>query len=117
MGDTVIIVDEEGSQLIREYIHRPEYDNITGITQNKPDNYTSHGSVHTFVWIYISPVIFLLGLCGNALIMCTMSRPKLRGSSATVYLPLMAFFDTLVLITGKNCKPKRQGMTSQMMPI
>ena len=102
MEDTVVIVDGKGSQMTEESIYHPEHDNLTRITHQKADNYTSHGSVHTFVWIYISPVIFLLGLCGNILIMCVMSRPKLRGSSATIYLPLMAFFDTLVLITGND---------------
>ncbi len=102
MEDTVVNVDGKGTQMVEDPIYRPEYENVTRIAQFKADNYTSHGSVHTFVWIYISPIIFALGLCGNILIICVMSRPKLRGSSATIYLPLMAFFDTLVLITGNQ---------------
>ncbi len=79
--------------------YKPEYGTIT---QFKTDNYTdsTHGSVHLFMWIDISPVIFVLGSCGNILIICVTTRPKLRGSSATIYLPLMALFDTLALIAG-----------------
>lgn len=62
---------------------------------------SSHNAIHTFMWIYISPIIFTMGLMGNILIMAVMNRPKLKGSSASIYLPLMALFDTMVLITGK----------------
>ncbi len=106
MDDTIVVYKDEKTSSVPSNVEDPAYDigrsNATlGTTQLETTQHSSHGSVHTFVWIYIAPVIFVLGLCGNILIMCVMSRPKLRGSSATVYLPLMAFFDTLVLITGQ----------------
>ena len=104
MDDTIVVINEDKNSLpnMRE---DPQFktgvSNSTTGTTPQETTQSSHGSVHTVVWIYVAPVIFIMGLCGNILIMCVMRRPKLRGSSATVYLPLMAFFDTLVLITGK----------------
>ena len=104
MGDTVVVINEDEDSLSNMREEDPLYkagiNNATSGTSTEESNQNSHGSVHNVVWIYVSPVIFIMGLCGNILIMCVMRRPKLRGSSATVYLPLMAFFDTLVLITG-----------------
>ncbi len=57
MDNTIVIVDERGSRVIEESMYRAEYDNITRITESKHDNHTSHGSVHTFMWIYISPLV------------------------------------------------------------
>ena len=105
MGDTVVVISEDEDSLSKMREEDPLYkagiNNATSGTSTEESNQNSHGSVHNVVWIYVSPVIFIMGLCGNILIMCVMRRPKLRGSSATVYLPLMAFFDTLVLITGR----------------
>ena len=105
MGDTIVVISEDEDSLSKmreeEALYKAGINNATSETTAQGENQNSHGSVHTVVWIYVSPVIFIMGLCGNILIMCVMRRPKLRGSSATVYLPLMAFFDTLVLITGK----------------
>ena len=101
MGDTVVVISEDEDSLLKMREEDPLYKaGINNATSTEESNQNSHGSVHNVVWIYVSPVIFIMGLCGNILIMCVMRRPKLRGSSATVYLPLMAFFDTLVLITG-----------------
>ncbi len=83
--------------------------NTTRHANNTPPGRHTHGSVHNVVWIYIAPVILLVGLIGNVLIMCVMRRPQLRGSSATVYLPVMAFFDTLVLITGQYPEVSSRG--------
>ena len=55
-------------------------------------------SDYAFVWIYLSPLVLLVGLVGNVLTLCVMSRRRLSGTSTCVYLSAMAVADTLALI-------------------
>jgi hypothetical protein len=59
---------------------------------------TFSDSDYKFVWIYISPVILLLGLIGNVLILIVIRRRPLTGSSTTVYLMAMATSDSAALL-------------------
>ncbi len=56
--------------------------------------------VFEYGWKYVAPIIFILGIVGNTLTILVMRRKRLRGSTACVYLPLIAFFDSLALIFG-----------------
>lgn len=54
----------------------------------------------SLLWIYSGPVIFLVGMCGNILILVVMTRRRMAGTSTSVHLPLMALADMAVLCTG-----------------
>ena len=54
----------------------------------------------SLLWIYSGPVIFAVGLCGNALILVVMTRRRMSGTSTSVHLSLMAIADMAVLCTG-----------------
>jgi len=53
---------------------------------------------YAFVWTYMAPFVLLVGLVGNALTLFVMSRPRMSGTSTSVYLSAMAVADTLALI-------------------
>jgi len=52
------------------------------------------------LWIYSGPIIFVIGLCGNALILVVMTRRRMSGTSTSVHLSSMAIADMAVLCTG-----------------
>ena len=52
------------------------------------------------LWIYSGPIIFVTGMCGNALILVVMTRRRMSGTSTSVHLSLMAIADMAVLCTG-----------------
>lgn len=52
------------------------------------------------IWIYMGPVIFFVGLTGNVLILVVMSCKRMRGTSTSDYLIIMAVADLLTIITG-----------------
>lgn len=101
MGDQVLLIKEgDYVEMLGEYTSDSNVTTETPGEGGSDTGGTTPNGVYAFMWVYISPAIFVVGLCGNILIMAVMTRPKLRGSSATVYLPLIALFDVLVLITG-----------------
>lgn len=57
-------------------------------------------SIDEYLWIYFSPIIFILGLGGNILTLAVMCRKRMRGTTTSVYMPVMAVFDTLALSFG-----------------
>ncbi len=57
-------------------------------------------SIDKLLWIYVSPVILTIGLCGNTLTIVVMRQKRMRGTSTCVYLTLMAIADLGTLITG-----------------
>jgi hypothetical protein len=52
------------------------------------------------VWFSVSVILLVIGVIGNSLVLLTMSRQQLNGTSTSVYLMTMAVLDTLVLIVG-----------------
>jgi hypothetical protein len=52
------------------------------------------------VWLFTAPIIFIIGICGNFLILLVMGRRGMTGTSASVYLRWMAAADICVLISG-----------------
>ncbi|ELU09778.1 hypothetical protein CAPTEDRAFT_169933 [Capitella teleta] len=57
-------------------------------------------SISQLIWVFAGPVIFFVGIVGNALILLVMAKKRMRGTTTSVYLRLMAFADLCVLITG-----------------
>jgi len=56
--------------------------------------------VTTVLWAVGGPILLAVGLVGNVLILVTMTRPRMRGTSTCVYLCAMAVLDVLVLAAG-----------------
>jgi len=52
------------------------------------------------LWVYVGPCIFIIGLCGNILILLVMSQRRMRGTSTCVFLRWMACADLCVLVSG-----------------
>ena len=92
----------------------PGVDTVTYLTPDDPDlNQTviplelispDHGSIYgdldRYLWMYLSPLIFVMGVVGNALSFAVMRRYKFQGTTTAVYLPVLAVADTAVLIMG-----------------
>lgn len=57
-------------------------------------------NIDDYMWIYFSPIVLILGLCGNVLTIVVMRRKRLRGTTTSVYMPVMAVFDTVALCYG-----------------
>lgn len=57
-------------------------------------------SLNDYLWIYFSPVIFVVGICGNALTLAVMTQKRLRGTTTAVYMPVIAAFDMAALLSG-----------------
>ena len=74
---------------------------------NDAVNATANSSVNDnlnetikLIWLSVSPILLVIGVVGNSLVLLTMSRQQLNGTSTSVYLITMAVLDTLVLIVG-----------------
>lgn len=52
------------------------------------------------IGIYMGPVIFFIGLIGNVLILAVMSTKRMRGTSTSDYLIIMAVADLLTITIG-----------------
>lgn len=52
------------------------------------------------LWLWLSPVILLVGLGGNVCTYLVMQRPALKSSVTAIYLRMMAVMDTLILYIG-----------------
>ena len=52
------------------------------------------------LWLWLSPILLLLGIGGNILSIVVLSRPDLRKSATSVFLIALAVADSLFLITG-----------------
>ena len=56
--------------------------------------------VTSLVWAVGGPTLLVVGLVGNVLIIVTMTRRRMRGTSTCVYLCAMAVLDLMVLAAG-----------------
>ena len=79
------------------------YDDMDFYTTSQPLQQArkSYGPVvAATLWVYVGPCIFIIGLCGNILILAVMSQRRMRGTSTCVYLQWMAVADLCVLVSG-----------------
>jgi len=56
--------------------------------------------VTTLVWVVGGPTLLAVGVIGNLLVLVTMTRRRMRGTSTCVYLSAMAVLDLMVLAAG-----------------
>lgn len=57
-------------------------------------------SYYSFIGMYLSPPILLIGVVGNILTISVMKRPAFQNTTACVYLTLLGVVDTSLLVTG-----------------
>ena len=74
------------------------FSNLTFVTKSTTE-------VITFEWyiklsMALSIIIFIVGIVGNILAFIVMRRRPFLASSACIYLPCMALFDTIFLVSG-----------------
>lgn len=56
--------------------------------------------VGLYLWMYMSPIVFVVGIFGNTIIIILMRSKKLQGTTSSVYLPLLAIADIATLMFG-----------------
>ena len=56
--------------------------------------------VTRLLWAVCGPTLLVAGVTGNVLILATMTRRRMRGTSTCVYLCAMAVLDLMVLAAG-----------------
>jgi len=87
-------VESPGDSLMRE-------DDVTMTPQSVKSDDGGYGPlVAATLWVYAGPCIFIVGMCGNVLILAVMSQRRMRGTSTCVYLQSMAVADLCVLVSG-----------------
>ena len=52
------------------------------------------------LWIFGAPVVFVVGVCGNTLVLVVMTRRRMSGTTTSVHLSVMAAADMMVLVSG-----------------
>ena len=52
------------------------------------------------LWLVVSPILLVVGLVGNSLVLATMTRQAMSGTSTCIYLVAMAVLDSAVLLMG-----------------
>ncbi|CAH1796412.1 unnamed protein product [Owenia fusiformis] len=72
---------------------------VQNITDEEPSQIYER-QVEVALWIYISPVLIILGTIGNGLTILLLQRKKMRSSSWSQYLTALAVADLTVLYTG-----------------
>ncbi len=76
------------------------YYNGTSTDETKASGHSEWQGLGQQLWIFMAPVIFIIGIIGNILILLIMGRKKFKGTTTCVYLRAMALADLLVLLTG-----------------
>jgi len=71
---------------------------LQAVLRQRPKSYGP--VVAATLWVYAGPCIFIIGMCGNILILLVMSQRRMRGTSTCVYLQFMAVADLCVLVSG-----------------
>ena len=56
--------------------------------------------VALYLWVYVSPVLILIGTAGNCLSILVFSQRELRSKSTSVYFMVLGVADTVVLYAG-----------------
>lgn len=56
--------------------------------------------LHEALLLYVTPVVLVFGLVGNALSLAVLLRPTMRQRSTYAYLAVLSVADTVVLLLG-----------------
>ena len=72
----------------------------TSLPSNETDVDATSLNLHYIIWVYILPIVLLVGIVGNILSVVVLQSKEFRHTTTGVYLPLTAIADTLFLLTG-----------------
>jgi len=72
----------------------------SGVTAEPEVGVAAGEEVGRLLWSVCGPTLLVVGLVGNVLILVTMSRRSMTGTSTCVYLCAMAVLDLMVLAAG-----------------
>lgn len=78
-------------------------DNVTSDingTDSPVKEISNSSHLDKYLWMYLSPLIFVIGVVGNILTIAVLRRKKFAGTTTATYLPIVAAADTAVLIFG-----------------
>ena len=76
------------------------FETMSRIICRKTDFLECHVSV--FLWRTFLPLFFIVGVPGNVLSLVVLSRKRMRNTTTSVYLRLLAIVDTLVILTSAS---------------
>jgi hypothetical protein len=65
-----------------------------------PDVTNTAYKTEAHIWIYSAPCLLVLGIVGNLLTILVMNRKRMRGTSTSVYLTMLAAGDMTVVVSG-----------------
>jgi len=65
-----------------------------------PPSSNWHKDFIQMIWLISGPIIFVVGMCGNSLVLVVMTRRQMTGTSTCVHLCIMAVADMVVLTIG-----------------
>jgi len=90
---------------VQTFVAGMDNDTVYPVTSCPVGNSTSGSEaaqydVTTLLWAVGGPTLLVVGVVGNVLILVTMSRRRMRGTSTCVYLCAMAVLDLFVLAAG-----------------
>ena len=68
-------------------------------TANDLDEYVQY-KIGKYIWIYISPILIIIGTFGNCLSIVVLLRKSMRTSTTMFYLAVLSFGDLFTLYTG-----------------
>lgn len=74
--------------------------NVSMLPEEEHQHSDKYGDIPRLLWVFIGPIIFVVGLCGNLLVIMVMSRKRMKGTTTCVYLRSMAVADLGVIIGG-----------------
>ena len=67
--------------------------------QPQPPTQQHNSNMGTICWLYISPIILLIGVLGNMLVIVVVARKQYQKTTTQIYLSFLAFFDSMALVT------------------
>jgi hypothetical protein len=78
----------------------PSCSSYSNISNSSSPDVTAGKNVIVLLWQICGPILLLIGYVGNVLVLITMTRRRMRGTSTFVYLVGMASIDLVVLTVG-----------------
>ena len=100
---TFLLEDGSGYDLTEADLSAEASYNSTSYNMTAPpseqEEYTGKHLAKT-LWIFVAPFIFFVGVTGNVLVIAIMGRKRMRGTTTSVYLRLMAMADIGAIISG-----------------
>jgi len=89
--------------MMLEFAADTDNDTVTSCTVRNSSSGSAMKAEHDvtmLLWAVGGPSLLVVGVVGNVLILVTMTRRRMRGTSTCVYLCAMALLDLLVLVAG-----------------